>query len=429
MPKVMLYERVPDAWFDGFAQFLREHQPDDLDIELVQPADDQLDSMLALVPEADVLVVGLAGHRRAVVRHVFEEAVRLKLLQKLGSCATGLDIEAALDAGVAVSLLSAPAHVACAEHTLLLMLATAKKLLAATRAIAAPKPPTPRPGQDQADSAYNWADLEGIGLLAGKTLGLIGIVDVAVEVAWRAAAFDMDVIYYDEEPLPEDDADEMGLVFSKLDDLLIDSDIVSVHVARTPKTENLLDAEHIAMMKPTAVLINTARGGIVDEKALAKALREGKLAGAGIDAWATEPPSKLNPLLKLDTVVATPHVAAGTLPPTANFEAVFTNIIAALCGDPLEGLLTPQIIPAEPEPDDDAPETEDVDEEPHDQPADDSEKAEPKDDEPKPEAEPDEQDKQEEEEEEEQKEETPDDEKPDADDEPDEEKHESKDKD
>ena len=349
MPKVMLYERVPDAWFDGFAAFLREHQPDDFELELIQPEDELLDSMLSLVPEADVLVVGLTGQRRAVVRHVFEEAVRLKLLQKLGSRAFGVDLEAARDAGVAVSLLSAPAHVACAEHTLMLMLAATKKLLPATRAAAQAAGSDARPGTDDAHSGYNWADIDGIGLLAGKTLGLIGMGDIGVEVAWRAAAFDMDILYYDEEALPEDEAEEMGVTFSKLDDLLIDSDVVSIHIACTPKTENLLNAERLALMKPTAMFVNTARGGIVDEKALAKALREGNLAGAAIDAWATEPPSKLNPLLTLDNVLATPHVAAGTLPPTANFEAVFPNIIAALRGEPIAGLLTPPIIPEKPQ--------------------------------------------------------------------------------
>ena len=360
MPKVMLYERVPEAWFDAFAEFLREHQPEDLEVELVQPEDDSIDSMLAIVPEADVLVVGLTGQHRAVVRHVFEEAVRLKLLQKLGSRAQGIDLGAAREAGAAVSLIPAPAHVACAEHTILLALAVSRKLLAAHRAVTTGK--GAKPGANDDGPAYNWAELEGIGYLAGKTLGLIGMGDIAIEVAWRASAFDMDVLYCDEAHLPEDEADEMGVTFATLDDLLIDADVVSIHAALTPKTENLLDAEHLALMKPTAILINTARGGIVDEGALAKALREGQLAGAGIDAWATEPPSRLNPLLKLDNVVATPHIAAGTLPRAATFEAIFPNILAAIRGEPLAALLTPQPVagpPAEEPPADEEEKTED----------------------------------------------------------------------
>ena len=287
-------------------------------------------------------MVGLAGQRREVSRHALEQAVRLKLLQKLGSRSHGLDLEAAREVGAPVSLLSAPAHVACAEHTFLLMLAVARKLRAAHRAVVEPKGAKPATRAEPGQTTYNWAGLEDIGLLAGKTLGLVGMGDIAIEVAWRAAAFDMDVLYCDDEALPAKEAEELGAVFAKLDDLLIDSDIVSIHAARTPSTENLLDAEHLALMKPSAILINTARGGIVDERALAKALREGRLAGAGLDAWATEPPSRLSPLLKLDNVVATPHIAAATLPPTAAFETLLPNILAALRGEPLAGLLTPQ---------------------------------------------------------------------------------------
>ena len=361
MPKVMLYERVPEAWFEAFAACLRGHQPDDVELELVQPDDDSIDTMLAALPEADVLVVGLTGQHRAVVRHVFEEAVRLKLVQKLGSRAHGIDLEAAREAGVPVSLVPAPAHVACAEHTILLMLAVSRQLVAAHRAVTSPRGARPSPKGE--GPAYNWAGLDGIGHLAGKTLGLIGMGDIAVEVAWRASAFDMDILYHDDERLPEDEADELGAAFAALDDLLIDADVVSIHTALTPRTENLLDAEHLALMKPSAILINTARGGIVDEGALAKALRERRLAGAGIDAWTTEPPSRLNPLLKLDNVVATPHVAAGTLPPSATFDAILTNTLAAVQGRPLAALLTPQPTPSQPSGTDEE-KTEDVSPEP-----------------------------------------------------------------
>jgi len=366
MPKVMLYEPVPEAWFDAFAAFLRAQQPEDLDLELVQPEDDAVDTMLATVPEADVLVVGLTGQHRAVVRHVFEDAVRLKLLQKLGSRARGIDLEAARETGAPVSLVPAPAHVACAEHTLMLMLAVSRQLVAAHRAVTGPRGVKATTGQN--GPVYNWADLAGIGYLAGRTLGLIGMGDIAIEVAWRAAAFDMDILYYDPEHLPEDEAEEIGVTFASLDDLLIDADVVSIHCALTDETADLLDAEHLALMKPTAILINTARGGIVDEAALARMLRERKLAGAGIDAWATEPPSRLNPLLKLDSVVATPHVAAGTLPPTATFEAIFPNILAALRGEPIAALLTPQPLP--PPADQEDEETSDLaaQEEPGDEP-------------------------------------------------------------
>jgi len=344
MPTVLLYENVPDAWFDGFAEFLRENQPDGLELELAQPKDNEADSVLSLIPEADVLVVGLTGQRRAVDRHVLEDAVRLKLVQKLGSRTHSIDLDAAREAGVPVSLLPAPAHVACAEHTVLLILVLAKKLLSAHQHVVRgryrrtgrePRPTT------ASDYAYNWADLEGIGLVAGRVLGIIGMADIGIEVARRAKALGMEVIYHDPDALSEEEENELGMGRRELDDLLKEADVVSLHVARTPQTENLLDAQRLALMKPSAILINAARGGLVDEAALASALGEGKLAGAGIDAWSSEPTPRENPLLKLDNVVATPHVAAGTLPPAATFEAILPNIIAALRGDPIVGLVTP----------------------------------------------------------------------------------------
>jgi len=344
MPKIALYENVPQAWFEAFAAFLREHQPVGLALELAQPETDDLDSMLRLVPEADVLVVGLTGQRRAVVRKVFEEAVRLKLLQKIGSRVWGLDLDAAREAGVPVSLLPAPAHIACAEHTMLLILAVAKKLLAANRQMTdgrARKPGRePRTGTAP-DYAYNWADLAGIGVLAGKTLGLLGMGDIGIEVACRAKAFGMKVIYHQSEALPQEEQDLLGVGFRELDALLGEADVVSLHAGLTSWTGNVLSAERLALLKPSAIVVNTARGGLVDEAALATALREKLLAGAGIDAWAVEPPPRDNPLLRLDTVVATPHVAAGTLPPSALFELILPNLLAALRGERMASLVVP----------------------------------------------------------------------------------------
>ncbi|MFP4057994.1 MAG: NAD(P)-dependent oxidoreductase [Candidatus Brocadiia bacterium] len=343
MANILLYERVPEAWFEPFADFLRQNQPDDLALDLVQPEGEAPDDALALVPDADVLVVGLTGQHRAVGRRVFEDAVRLKLVQKLGSREEGVDVVAAIDGGVPVSLLPAPAHVACAEHTLMAILALTKKLLPAVEAakprrIGRAANPAPPPAEPY---AYNWAGLDAIGILAGKTLGLVGMGHIAVEVARRARAFAMTVLYHDEPALPDDEADELGVAYRPLDDLVAEADVLSLHAALTPATEGLIHAERIARMKPSALLVNTARGGLVDEQALADALADGRLAGAAVDAWAAEPVPPDHPLLKPDNVLPTPHVAAGTLPPEATFEALLPNILAALQGEPIEGLVTP----------------------------------------------------------------------------------------
>ena len=345
MAKILLYDKVPQPWFDAFAEFLRTRQPDDLDLELVQPSDDALDSLFDLLPQADVIVVGLTGQRRAVVRHVFEETRGLKLLQKLGSRAFGVDVAAARDRGVPVSLLPLPAHVACAEHTMLLILAAAKKLLAAHRAAVEAKPDVEPRTTSATGYAYNWTGLDGIGLLAGKTLGLVGMGDIAVEVARRASAFGMDVIYWQDDPIPETEAEQLGVAYRPLDDLLAHAHVVSLHAAHTPRTEKLINAERIALMNSSAILVNTSRGGLVEERALISALADDLIAGAALDVFEQEPTPRDNPLLALDNVVATPHIASGTLPREAIFSTILPNLLAALRGEPIEGLLEP--VPAE----------------------------------------------------------------------------------
>lgn len=142
----------------------------------------------------------------------------------------------------------------------------------------------------------------------GETLGLISFGRIARQVAKRAQAFEMDVIAYD----PYVDAAtaaESGVDLVPLEELLRRSDYVSVHVPRTPDTINLIGAAELAQMKPTAMIFNTGRGGVIDEAALAAALRAGKLAGAGLDVFAHEPIEPDNPLLGIETAILTPHAA------------------------------------------------------------------------------------------------------------------------
>jgi len=348
MAKILLFEKVFQAWFDAFAGFLRERQPEGLPLVAAECDEVEHARTDELLAEADVMVVGLVGQHHTLDRATIGKAPKLRLIQKLGSRATGIDVQAAREAGVQVSLLAAPAHVACAEHTILLILALAKKLIAAHQRVVkrplretGPEPRAAAPG----NYAYNWANLQGIGVVAGKTLGLVGMGDIAIETARRAKALGLRLLYYHPERLPEAEQRELGVEFRELDPMLAEADIVSLHVGLCPETEKLLNAERLAMMKSSALLVNTARGGLVDEAALAEALEKGRLAGAALDAWAVEPTPRDSPLLKLDSVVATPHVAAGTLSKTAIFEAILPNILAALRGERVAGSLTPEVEP------------------------------------------------------------------------------------
>lgn len=159
-----------------------------------------------------------------------------------------------------------------------------------------------------------WSDyLKFIGTeLAGKTLGIIGMGNIGARVALRARAFEMDFLVYDPY-IPESHVTALGGKWVGLEELLADSDFVTLHCPLNRETRGMIGAKEIASLKPAAYLINAARGGIVDEEALCAVLRDGRIAGAALDVIANEPPPKNHPLFKLDNVLWTPHLGAVTL--------------------------------------------------------------------------------------------------------------------
>jgi D-3-phosphoglycerate dehydrogenase len=153
--------------------------------------------------------------------------------------------------------------------------------------------------------------LQGV-QLKDRTLGLVGAGRIGSEVANRCRAFGMKVIAYDPY-LTEERADVLGLALTDLDQVLRTADIISLHVPLSEETANLIDHEAISRMKPGAFVVNVSRGGVVDEAALAKALSDGRLAGAALDVYETEPLPPESPLLALDNIVLTPHLGASTV--------------------------------------------------------------------------------------------------------------------
>lgn len=210
-----------------------------------------------------------------------------------------LDLEACTKAGVLAVNQSGGNLEAVAQQAIALMLILSKKTIVADLHMRRER------GWDRAQ--FTGHDVTGM------TLGLIGLGNVGSRVADIARlAFGMRVLAHD--PYVDDARFEArGVERRPLAELLAESDFVSIHCPRTPETEWMLGADEFALMKPTAYLMNTARGGILDEEALAAALREGRLAGAGIDVWDIEPPPLDHPLLALDNVVATPHIAGVTV--------------------------------------------------------------------------------------------------------------------
>ena len=175
--------------------------------------------------------------------------------------------------------------------------------------------------------------------VSGATIGIIGLGAIGQAVARRAAGFGMDVLAWNRTPreLP-------GIESVSLEELLLRSDFVSVHVALTGATRNLLDREKIGLMKPGSVLVNTARGGIVDEQALADALRSGQLYAAGIDVFEREPVPADNPLLSLSNVVVAPHIGSATTLTRARMaDIAIDNALAALQGRPMLHCVNPEV--------------------------------------------------------------------------------------
>src|SRR6266536_3259432 len=264
----------------------------DLDVA-VQP--ELAESGLAdAIGEFDALVV---RSQTKVTAEVLDRAERLKVVGRAGIGLDNVDVDAATRRGILVVNAPQSNIVSAAEHTIALLLAQARNIPQAHAALKA--------------GTWERGTFQGVEL-NGKTLGIVGLGRVGVMVAQRAAAFGMRLVAFDPY-VSRERAKGLGVeLMPNLEALLVQSDFVTVHLPRSPETEGLIGERELALMKPGARIVNTARGGIVDEQALVKALRDGKLGGAALDVFAQEPIPAAHPLLVFDDVVVTPHLGAST---------------------------------------------------------------------------------------------------------------------
>jgi D-3-phosphoglycerate dehydrogenase len=251
------------------------------------------DGVREALARADALIVRSATQ---VNREMMDEAPRLKAVGRAGVGVDNIDLRAATERGIPVMNAPAGNTVSAAEMTMALLLATARKVVEADRSV--------RRGE------WKRSALKG-SELRGKTLGLVGAGRIGGEVARRAQAFGMDVVVFDPY-LTEDRAAEMGVERTSVEEVLRNSDFVTLHVPLTSATRGMLGAEQIALMKPSAVLINAARGGVVVEEALVDALKEGRLRGAALDVYEAEPLAEDSVLREAPNLVLTPHLGAST---------------------------------------------------------------------------------------------------------------------
>lgn len=275
------------------------------------------DDLAALLPVASGIVIG-PGELSA---ELIDSAPRLRAISKFGVGVEAIDLDAATRAGIGVTSTPGVNADSVADLTLALILSLARRLPEVTAAL-------------RAGRFERAAGME----LAGKTLGLVGLGAIGQAVARRAQAFGMQVV--GRAPTSAADyAGEQGIELAPLEELLPRCEVLSVHTPLDDCTSGLIGASELAALPRGALVINTARGGIIDEAALLAALRSGHLGGAGLDVFADEPPGD-NPLLALDSVIATPHVGGATREAflRAGLAAV-DNLLALLHGEAPRALL------------------------------------------------------------------------------------------
>lgn len=278
-PTFGLYSRDP-------IDYLRERM---CDVEMI-PREVSTDEhrLAKAIKGVEAMVVGI----EPVTRTVIEAADKLKVIAKHGAGVDNIDLRAAHERGIAVAFAPGANRHAVADLTFGLFLSLARKI----------------PQTFDEVKKGSWPRAVGTEVW-GKTLGVVGTGRIGKEVIRRAAGFGMRVLAHDLYPDPQ--LQERGVVYAPLEDVIREADFLTLHIDLNERSRSLIGAKELAQMKPTAFLVNTARGGIVDESALYDALKNGMIAGAALDVFGQEPPQQ-SPLLEVPNFIATPHMAGYT---------------------------------------------------------------------------------------------------------------------
>ena len=257
----------------------------------------------------------------SIDRQLLDRAPDLKVIANCGVGFNNIDVEAATERRILISNTPDVLTDATADLTFALILGTARRVVEGDR-------------KTREGKFRFWAPFLFLGSeVSGKTLGIVGLGRIGKAVARRAKGFDMKILYYNRRRIDASEEKALGATYVGLDGLLAQSDFVSLHVPLTDKTHHLIGPEALKHMKPTAHLINTSRGPVVDERALFEALKKGKIGGAGLDVYEKEP--ELTPgLTELDNVILLPHVGSATLETRTEMARLAAeNLLAGLRGE------------------------------------------------------------------------------------------------
>lgn len=281
------------------------------------------DELIGAARDVDALLI---TSRDGVSRRVMEQCPWLRIIAKYGAKPHNVDIAAATELGIAVTYTPGSNPVSVAEHTLMMILALLKRLV---------------PTMD-AQKRGTWRnELAPASELQGKVVGIVGLGQIGSEVAKRLGCFGVELMGYDPY-VPPERAAALGVSMAALEMVVRSADVVTLHCELTEQSRHLLNRERLRQMKPSAYLVNTARGGLVDTKALCEALSTGVIAGAAIDVFEDEPTTADHPLFALDNAIVTPHMAGVTHEAIAR-EPVWAadDVVRMLRGEPPKHLLNP----------------------------------------------------------------------------------------
>ena len=306
------------------ARVLVSEEISDKGLDLLREAGHEVDVQIGLDDAG--LAAAIVGAQAIIIRsattvsaELLSAGTDLKIVGRAGIGLDNVDVDAATERNVLVANAPFSNAITAAEHTMAMLLALARNIAHAHAALV-----------EGRWERSKWNGVE----LAEKTLGIVGLGRIGGLVAARARAFDMEIIAFDPYVAPERAAG-MGIELVDLETLIGTSDFVTLHLARTPDTMNLINAELLAKAKPGLRLVNVARGGIIDEAALAEAISNGPVGGAAIDVFAEEP-TVVSPLFTLPEVTVTPHLGASTV--EAQLKAgvqVAEQVVLALAGEPV----------------------------------------------------------------------------------------------
>ena len=310
---------VLDAISEAVADRLRALLPDGFELTHATALGD--DHLMDVIAEADYAISGQV----AVSGAVLQAGKRLKLLHKWGVGVDNLDIETARELGIKVARTTGSNSTAVAEFTIGLMICALRHIPHGHLSL-------------QRGEWQNWRGRSPF-LLSGKTVGLVGFGAIGTAVARLLSGFGCVVLYTKPRRLGADEEKRLGVAFAELPELLARADVVSLHCPLTPATAGLIDRAALSSMKPAAVLVNAARGGIVAEHDLVWALRNRVIHAAAVDVYDIEPLPATSPLLHVDNLTLTPHLgamAADTFEPTVR--RMFANIARVSRGEPVPAL-------------------------------------------------------------------------------------------